>query len=359
MNERSRRRLAAVGGRLALLLLSTLIGLGLAEALCRQFVTVGSFRWVGEREGSWNEPDEELDYRLKAGWRGWVEAPEYRHRVEINSRNFRGPEPGDEKAVWMLGDSFVFGIGCEIEDSLPGQLEKLLAQSGGKMKGPVWDLGVPSWSGPQYSRELERRLAEARPAAVVVVFFLGERISGANDLIGALDFHPGKKAEVSAIAGPNEPRRKSETFKKWLARNSALYNAMISRFGPGLRGLLRRHQELAPQDQEKIEKGWARLGEDLRRFAALAQKEKIQLLVVAMPEMGDLAKGDSKIGARFTELARQAGLPALDLSPLLAKEPLGEISYPRDGHLKSAGNRLAAVAIAKALAEFDEKPAER
>ncbi len=117
-------RLRSWAGRLGLLLLSLLLALGLAEILCRQFVSFGSFRWVGEQNSSWNEPDEELDYRLTANWRGWVEAPEYRHRVEINSKHFRGPEPSAAPAVWMLGDSFVFGIGAELAESLPGQARK-------------------------------------------------------------------------------------------------------------------------------------------------------------------------------------------------------------------------------------------
>lgn len=348
--SRRAERLEGWAGRLGLLVLSSLLAVGLAEVLCRQFVSVGSFHWQGDAGDSWSEQDQELGYRLKAGWRGWLEAPEYRHRVEINSRGFRGEEPGAEPAVWMLGDSFVFGVGVEAKDSLPGRLEAELA--GGSLKVPVWNLGVPSWSGEQYRRELERRFADARPAAVVVVFFLGERTSGANDLIGAQDFllELGARASRPIPAAESEPPPKLESLKKWLGRHSALYNAIVSRFGPGLRGLVRRHSEMEPEERERIEKGWLLLDEELRRFAAFASREGVPFLVVAMPEVGDLARGDSPVGRRFLDLAEKAGLPAVDLSPALTQQPFGEISYSRDGHLKPEGNRVAAVAIAGAFA---------
>lgn len=344
----SGRRFKAWAGRLGALAASSLLALGLAEIVCRQFVDIGSFRWVADGGGSWSEPDDELDYRLAAGWRGAIEAPEYHHRVEINSHFFRGPEPGPEPALWVFGDSFVFGVGARLEESLPGQLAAELQREGRRL--PVWNLGVPSWSGPQYRRDLERRLASNRPAAVAVVFFLGERISTANDLIGALDF----ESRLATAGEPSRPEKKkppgrAEQGKKWLSRHSALYNAILHRFGPGLRGLLRRHTELDPAERARIEQGWSQLAKDLAALAAIAKRENLPLLVAAMPEQGDLAHGGSKVGPRFLELARAAGLPALDLSPALQKEPLRQVFYARDGHLRPRGNHLAAQAMAAAL----------
>ena len=344
----SRPRWKSWAGRLGLLIFSSLLALGLAEIVCRQWVEIGSFRWVADGEGNWNSPDPLLEYRLSPGWRGSIQAPEYHQQVEINSRGFRGPEPGPEPAIWVFGDSFVFGVGAELEESLPFLLGERLGR-------PVWNLGVPSWSGPQYRRDLERRLAETRagerPLAVAVVFFLGERISTANDLIGALDFLD----HLEGGRPQREAPKKTESAKKWLSRHSALYNAMLHRFAPGLRGLLRRHTELSPADQAKIEAGWQRLALDLAELAAVAERERLPLLVAAMPEQGDLARGDgehlSRVGPRFLELAAAAGLPALDLSPALRAEPARRVFYPRDGHLTARGNRLAAAALAAALRE--------
>lgn len=355
MGSRGRgSRFKVWAGRLGTLAAGSLVALALAEGVCRQFVEVGSFRWVADGEGAWNEPDEQLDYRLAPGWRGAIEAPEYRNRVAINSHGFRGPEPDGARALWVCGDSFVFGVGSELEDSLPGQLETELARRGPPL--PVWNLGVPSWSAPQYRRDLERRLAHDRPAAVVVVFFLGERISGANDLIGALDFAAARAAATEQPARPpgdNKSARpaapRGEAAKKWLSRHSALYNAVLHRFGPGLRGLLRRHIELDAAEQARIEEGWSQLAEDLAALAALAAREDFPLLAVAMPEQGDLAHGGSQIGPRFLRLAAEAGLPALDLAPVLLREPLRQVYYSRDGHLRPRGNQLAAQAVASQI----------
>ncbi len=343
-------------GRIGLLVVSSLLALGLAEVVCRQFVTVGSFRWVADAGGGWNESDEELGYRLVANYRGWVEAPEFRHRVEINSLRFRGPEPSTEEALWMLGDSFVFGIGVELAESLPGQVEAELARSGKKV--PVWDLGVPSWSFEQYRRELERRLETSRPLGAVVVFYLGERPSGANDLIGALEYqvaHEGGARQKEPEPLPKRQHQRQRPFldtegaKKWLLHHSALYSAVINRFGPGLRGLLRRHSTPTAEEQAQLEAGWRMCAENLQELAKIAEREKLPLLVVAMPESGDLAKGDPKVGARFLALAAEAGIPALDLSPVLQSEALEMVYYPRDGHLQKRGNQLAADAVVRAL----------
>ncbi len=159
---------------------------------------------------------------------------------------------------------------------------------------------------------------------MVVVFFLGERISGANDLIGAQEFLLlGARASRPLQATKNEPPPKSESVKKWLGRHSALYNAIVSRFGPGLRGMLRRHDRARPPRPGKIEKGWVLLAEELRSFAALAEREKLPLLVVAMPEMGDLAQGGSQIGPALREasrIRRPAGArPLADSRPVSAR----------------------------------------
>lgn len=342
-----RSQLKSWGGRLGLLAVSTLVALVLAEVLCRQFVTIGSFRWVADAGWSnWNEADEVQEYHLVAGWRGEVVAPEFRHRVEINSRGFRGPEPEAKPALWVFGDSFVFGVGVEQEESLPGRLAA-------ELKQPVWNFGVPSWSGPQYRRELEKRLAQGRPVAVVVVFYLGERISPANDLIGGLAAsrlplevpEPQPKPAKEAAKAPFS----IEQSKRWLARHSALYSAILSRFGPGLRGLLRRNTSLEPAERKQIEEGWQQLAVELEAFAAITKRECLPFLVVAMPEQGDLAQGGSQIGPRFLALAQDKNLTALDLAPTLKSEDAIKVYYPRDGHLKRYGNQLAARAIAESL----------
>ncbi len=134
MGNGSRRRLGPGAAGWALLL-SSFLALGSAELICRQFVTFGSFRWVGDAGSSWNEPDEELEYRLAASWRGWLEAPEYRHRVEINSRHFRGPEPSagaGRSGCWATPSSSASASSWR--DSLPGRLEG--ARAGDSGLGP-------------------------------------------------------------------------------------------------------------------------------------------------------------------------------------------------------------------------------
>src|SRR6185503_13428629 len=87
-----------------------------------------------------------------------VLAPSSRHRFEgvdvatnrvgMRERDYAIPKPAGLVRVVVLGDSFVFGIKCEPQERLGGQLERLLREG----RGPgapdveVLSLGVSSWN---------------------------------------------------------------------------------------------------------------------------------------------------------------------------------------------------------------------
>lgn len=96
-------------------------------------------------------------------------------KVRINSDGFRGadlpPPAGDE--VLVVGDSQVFGLGVEEDETFSKKLE-------GELKGThVINAGVPTYGPPEYDRVLEAMLRQRRPKRVLYV------VNFVNDLFEA------------------------------------------------------------------------------------------------------------------------------------------------------------------------------
>jgi len=110
-----------------------------------------------------------------------VLAPSSRHRFEgvdvatnrvgMRERDYAIPKPAGLVRVVVLGDSFVFGIKCEPQERLGGQLERLLREG----RGPgapdveVLSLGVSSWNLTSAIAYLRRQLDRLQPDLVLHV----------------------------------------------------------------------------------------------------------------------------------------------------------------------------------------------
>ncbi|MEM9596467.1 MAG: SGNH/GDSL hydrolase family protein [Acidobacteriota bacterium] len=355
-------KLRAWGAKLLLLTVSTCVALLLCEGLLRTFVRVGSFRYVADDGRSWNVPDPQRDYVLTPGYRGRLEAPEFEHRVEVNDQGFRGDEPrlGGRGPIFVVGDSFVFGVGAAAEETLPARLGSHL--TGTPLAGEVWNLGIPSHASPQYVRTVAAYRSVAEPTWVVACFFLGSLPGGANDLWGAVEFEEARAAEESPPSGggaagtPSEAREPSwrdrlrpGRVKKWLARSSALYTFGMARVGPALRARRHRDRRLAPAEVERLERGWGLLRRDLGALATAAEEGGFRLLLVHIPEHSDVRNGQRAVADRFSALATELGLPAVDVHGLLAPSGGDGFYYPIDGHLDPRGYDRVARAVASAM----------
>src|SRR5262249_35026878 len=94
--------------------------------------------------------------------------------VRINRDGFRGPElpPPTAGEVAIIGDSQVFGLGVEENETASAELAKILG-------APVVNAGVPTYGPPEYNAVADEILARRKPATVVYVVNL------ANDLFEA------------------------------------------------------------------------------------------------------------------------------------------------------------------------------
>lgn len=153
-----RKLLVAAGVSLAVL---GALELGLRRAVPRCGVT--PFRMSANPE-------------LSAEFRPGFETLYKGHRVSFNSDGYRGPElparvPGVLR-VALVGDSFTFGTGIALADTLGVHLERVLARRG--VAAQVLNLGVPGYCALEVAEVVEQRALALDPDVVLYVFFAND-----------------------------------------------------------------------------------------------------------------------------------------------------------------------------------------
>jgi lysophospholipase L1-like esterase len=119
---------------------------------------------------------------------------------EINSLGLRGPEvspkkPDGVRRVVVIGDSYTFGLGVDVTESLPARLEARLNQDG-TQHVEVLNLGTPGYNSDQEFMYLREKGMAFQPDAVVMAFnmsdaevgFIGLKNTGNLSLIRAKEF---------------------------------------------------------------------------------------------------------------------------------------------------------------------------
>jgi hypothetical protein len=116
--------------------------------------------------------EQPIGYRLRPGLDG-----EFHHaRYQINSIGLRGPEldspkPKGEKRILVLGDSVVFGIGVNNDQTIPAVVERFASQNSvGSARHRIVNMGVPSYNTEQEFIQFESLGQSLEPDAVVLLF---------------------------------------------------------------------------------------------------------------------------------------------------------------------------------------------
>gem|GEM_PF-1906027 len=120
----------------------------------------GQYQGVGDR--IWAQQDPSL---------GWTVNPDWLPQ-EINPQGFRDtktfanlPAKSDKTRVMVLGDSFMFGVGLEADEALPGLLQADLPNN-----YEVYSLGVPGWGIDQMYLAYQDYKAVIEPDIVILAF---------------------------------------------------------------------------------------------------------------------------------------------------------------------------------------------
>ncbi|MBL8726007.1 MAG: SGNH/GDSL hydrolase family protein [Planctomycetes bacterium] len=386
----ARRRLLAAT-------LATLATLALAELLLAQF--------AGCRLRQPYVYDSELLFALRPGACG-----EFRHlpangghtvRYRVNQDGFRGPELRTDGTlrVMVYGDSFVQAIYTAEEHTFARRLEHHLRQALGT-EVEVVNAGIASYGPDQALLKMARELPKYRPDLVVMAVFAGNDFGDLerNKLFrlaadGTLVRNP--KAQLADhlyqrfAVGARESLLKSALRRAGSAAEAAI-PADVDRAADRDTALVEYWLQLALAEHASTDDVVGNVSVDfynadvallpeapssrqrvqlmagvLARMQALAQQQKTPLFGLAIPhpmdvcEHYDTGRVDTGKypGYRRTNLTdavlagwRAAGVPALDLFPLLAGGQCeSRFLKAGDDHWSDLGQEFAAQQVAEAL----------
>jgi lysophospholipase L1-like esterase len=319
------------------------------------------FRFASNKPvGSYGYPEglfiaaEGVEYGMAPGFRGtFVGEPYGTIPIDINRAGFRDVEFGQKAPgtlrIAVIGDSVVFGSGVKAGDRFTDLLRGTVLPSGQRLE-PL-NLGVSSYSLPNYIALAERRLGELHPDAVVVAFTLN-------------DYEPIKMSWPRRLVRKAEPPPEDLPFttraRRWIR------NSHGRRFSREMRDKARfavakmfGGEPYHTQWMRNVIEGWSspaaqeRVRRELIRTREILERQRVEALYLPLPELNDVLHPGRFGSPRLTvvRLLRELNLPVCDPYPRFAAaaDP-ASLFLPGDSvHFTAAGHRLAAEELASCL----------
>ncbi len=366
--------LRSIVSSLLVLLISALLCLVAAEVLVR--VLRPQARLTIEPGGLYI-PDPPGRYWLAPGYVGRIfNRVEYSNAIRINEQGLRGPEleprGADRLRVLAIGDSFVFGVGVEDDETFVARLTELLEGEG--IAAESLNAGIPAFGVPDAESWFERHGTGLEPDIVVLAIFLG------NDLV---DASPDRE-EILIVDGLLAPSKSAKGIKAWLFRHSQLYGTVKTlleqpgfiplreKLGlgePWTKRVLREEFGIYKKTSEiDLRAAIVATDEALGKLAAQAIERGFTLQAMLIPSeiqvdperwqaglasLGlDPAQYDPATPTQiFEELLAKHAIPTLNLVPVFA-EGLSdgtELYFRFDRHWTVEGHSVAAAELARSL----------
>lgn len=327
---------------------STLLALLLAELM---------FRLISREEvklhGLYTGADV-VGVALTPGFRGSMRTSEFEYAVSINEHGMRdhpvAMNQDGTRRILVIGDSFVFGVGVELEDSLPKALERRLDSFSESTRFQVFNGGVPGYGSFQELHNLRRLVPILEPDLVVLVFFAGD------DWFGNVPRKPRLQKPQVDFRNPRE----------WFRVHSALFR-FLDRF-VFLRLKARDKYDIHQREpSDEFRKQMLRVLEIIAEMRAAAVENDGDFLIALNPRytqtydhawkkaslvyrLPDDEYSPFQPNLRLTEALKERGFWVVDLlDPLREKGTQEELHFPIDGHWNPKGNEFVASVLAEAI----------
>lgn len=366
-------------------------GLVIAEVMGRTVFGFGPLpRWAQTFVGMAGyelHPGEQYDYVSASG--------EFATRVRLNSRGLRDIEhearkPPGVVRILILGDSFAQACEVALEETFPRRLDSLLDRR--RADGRRIEVINGGHQGLGTTQEYLYYILEGRryrPDVVVLGVYLGNDLVDNHAPLAAAwrhretieypYFSPDERLHQPGLAPPRRVLRwlRLHLFTAHLAANA------LTRGGRGDRIVVgTRPGHGVPSDPEtrRVPLGlylppdaewrdaWRVTAHALGELAKAVTNDGGRLVVFVIPDRRqvddeawedalaelpavDRSRADrDRPQARMMELIASAGLPGLDLLPLLRDVPAA-VYFPLDGHFNALGHEVTAEALGAWLAD--------
>ena len=281
------------------------------------------------------------------------------YRWKSDKHGFRtGPcAPGDAEKAWpgifVIGDSFVEGLGVDYEQSFPG----LIACDAARQKKAVWNLGAASYSPIIYWRKVKAAAEKIgkRPSEVYVFLDLSDIEDEANVY---------REAEDGSVFNLPQPGIKAKLVDpvQWLVRHfttARLLYDLRTRAAFTWERSVGYDRARWPFDPALLER-WGKRGLDLAgnnldRLVGLCREWQCRVTVIVYPWPDNVMAGDrdSLMVRHWRDWSAARGVRFVDAFAPFFTEP-GEATLHRyfmkgDVHYNDAGNRLIYETVRQAV----------
>ncbi len=306
--------------------------------------------------------DPSVGYLLTPEFTGVIERSEYKAPFDVNEKGLRGPPVRDRQdntfRILVLGDSMGFGFGVLDDEVLSARLEAILTERLPDTDFQVLNASVPGFGTADQLAFLKAKGALLDPDLVILQFFsindILESLYPAADWAGV---HEGWLVDRNAMGAGDEPEEdwggygditgtmlwlKDQSHLLYLVSNSLGYLALRLGLVDQVEALW---GEDFPEDAGKATTGYLiEVAEEARRLGA----DPLFLYTTGQNYVVSDHYEPPKSGELLAAAAKKAGVPWIDITPLLRARPdRYELFYALDGHWNAAGHR----AIAEILAE--------
>jgi lysophospholipase L1-like esterase len=353
---------------LAILVLTVLAALGLAEMAVRAFRPQPAFY----ASPGLYVADPLIGHRMRPGLRAEVgNWSEFKTRARINSLGIRGPEIGPRRSgvrrVLVLGDSFTFGTGVEEDEAFPARIAAEMTRGGVPAEGI--NAGIGGFGVPDEVAWFEHYGMDLHPDVIVLGIFTG------NDLQDAAPDRPRTFVIDGDILDEAELHR--SRFFHWLFQHSQLF-ALVKYSIPqsidrplrralhmpepgAIRGLREEMALYDPRNRPAAERAGAASEAAIRHLLDLTRADHPALAAILLPSklqaderqwnqtLRELGLAPSAADRTlpnevFSGVLARCGVPMLDLTPAFSAEIRKgrTLFFPEDQHFTAAGHRLVA-----------------
>jgi lysophospholipase L1-like esterase len=385
---------------------AVLAGMGILFALALLELGV---RWLHLVPDRFWEPDPVLGVRLIPGDHGWwtQEDREFLVRVQINHEGLRDVEhryakPPGVFRILVLGDSFVEAMHVPLESTFSRQLQERFDRESGAGKIEVISAGVSGYGTASEVLYFEREGKRYQPDLVLLAFYPGNDVkNNSPTLEDTLKPVYGADGTLQRVVG-EAPRSRPGGWRGLLARSAAYhyFRQLLLLRHPRLARALIRHGWLkaaavrtvpeqngipidygvyAPSPDPAWRQAWSytdalllRLQHDVSAagaglaIAVLCARDQIyprwwQEIVAAHPHMQNRQWDLDSPQHRVEFWCAEHGVPCLALAPAFRAAAANSVPlhFHHDGHWTAAGHRLAAVELARFLAQQRLVPTEQ
>jgi hypothetical protein len=331
-------------------------GLGLPLIMLEVVLRAFGPRLPGDYQTASFSTAESAGQQIRPYAAGYKKTSEFTTQVRVNSKRLRGPEIDYEKPpvthrTVILGDSFMFALQVDEEETFASRLGVYLTQTtGADVSFEMVNGGADGWTTANEYTWLTSEGYRYDPDLVVLTYFYG------ND--------PGENADRVATIAPGgrivargldtSPWQSARLF---LSERSLAWNLL--EFGvlaklpvqPVARPDRRTETALRDPGEDRKERGW-KLSEDLLVLLRdYCEKHGIRLLIVGIPTLSQVAAVEEPV-TTLAEIGCRIDVPTVDLlEPLeeAARAGSDDLYFPKDQHWTAEGHDVAARTVAAEL----------